>query len=177
MTNRKKKTKSRSKAVDARRDEGSSVLLSGIGERRRRRNHQYAQLLSFDPFTDAFDEILAHFDLLSRIEGLDPEIVHLLNDARDLVVTGVDSILSEASPHSVDEARKLLELEFLFHDFAGTPENLKEWSRLSHGDARTNSLSDSLESGTRSVKDLMRTPWMPHETITDCIVIAFTQSP
>ena len=34
------------------------------------------------PLTDAFDEVLEHLRVLSEIEGLDPELVHLLRDAR-----------------------------------------------------------------------------------------------
>jgi hypothetical protein len=78
--------------------------------------------------TAAFDEVLSHFSVLARTEGLDPELIHLLEDARRWVVSGVDRILSIGDPHSVDGARMLLELELLLCDFAATPENLQEWA-------------------------------------------------
>lgn len=79
------------------------------------------------PLTDAFDEVLEHLRVLSEIEGLDPELVHLLRDARRWLTAGVDRILSSPDPHSVEESRLLLELEYLLRDFAAEPAQLKKW--------------------------------------------------
>ena len=79
------------------------------------------------PLTDAFDEVLEHLRVLSEIEGLDPELVHLLRDARRWLTAGVDRILSIPDPHSVEESRLLLELEYLLRDFAAEPAQLKKW--------------------------------------------------
>jgi hypothetical protein len=78
--------------------------------------------------TAAFDEVLAHFAVLTRSENLNAELVHLFEDAQGWIVSGVDRILSIDDPHSVDEARMLLELQLLLSDFAATPENVQEWA-------------------------------------------------
>lgn len=128
----KKKISSRKSKPPATSRQGrrSGPLLSGLAERHRLRNAQSTALDRFDPLVDAFDETLARLRFLTEIHGLNSEIVHLLDDARVWVIDGVDHILSEPGPHTVEEARKLLEAEFLLRDFAAAPAHLSEWAEI-----------------------------------------------
>ncbi len=130
MSTKKSTTNKRIKIMGPSVQELSSPLLSSLLESRHRRNIQYRQLLRFNPLSLAFDELLACLEFLSRINNLDPEIVHLLDVAQQWVIDGVDHILSQSDPDSPEESRKLLELEFLFRDFAATPDQLDIWKSM-----------------------------------------------
>ncbi|HZL05804.1 MAG TPA: hypothetical protein VFE45_10375 [Coriobacteriia bacterium] len=126
MGNGPKKRKPKRK-IPARPIRPRSSLVDGLAEHARLRNEQRSAMKQLHPLTDAFDEVLEHLRVLSEIEGLDPELVHLLRDARRWLTAGVDRILSIPDPHSVEESRLLLELEYLLRDFAAEPAQLKKW--------------------------------------------------
>ena len=105
-----------------------SALRDGLAEHQRLRTTARHTLTAFDGLTEAFDEVLDRIAVLGQSGGLDPELAHLLSEAQRWVVAGVDRILSIPDPHSVEEARLLLELEYLLKDFAATPENIREWA-------------------------------------------------
>jgi hypothetical protein len=102
-------------------------LQSGLTKHTTRRHEQRNMLAGFSPLSVAFDEILIQLRVLSESEGLDVEIVHLLQEAQRWIVSGVDRILSEDGEHEIEESRKLLELEHLLKDFAACPEHIVEW--------------------------------------------------
>lgn len=128
----RRKTSRRTKAEPP---EGLIVLpqgavSAGLLRRGEMRAKQVAALAQFDPLTSAFDEVIVRFRGLASIGGLHPEIKHLLIDAERWIVEGIDRALSSADPHPLEEARLLLELEFLLRDFAATPTHIQEWAEV-----------------------------------------------
>jgi hypothetical protein len=105
-------------------------LKVGLVEIERLRRIQRVDFASYKSLSVAFDEVLEQIRVLSKIGELDLELVHLLEQAHSWVIRGVDRILSTPAPHNVEEARKLLELEFLLRDFEANPSHLKEWARV-----------------------------------------------
>jgi len=129
MTKKKRnKPKHRLSEVSQRKSVG--VLFSGLRDRRHTRASQTLELERFEHLAAAFDELLTQLRFLGELPDLDSELAHLLKDAQRWVIDGVDQLLSQPMPDSTEEARKLLELEYLFRDFAATESNLSEWSRL-----------------------------------------------
>lgn len=124
MTN-KKKRKSRQAP-----DLPPGLLKSGIGKRMARRQAQKSMFVRFDPLSKAFDEILVQLQFLSNLNELRPELSYLLEEAQGWIIGGVDRALAENASNEIEEARKLLELEYLLLDFAAVPSNLDEWMTI-----------------------------------------------
>ena len=124
MTNKKKR---KSRQIP---DLPPGPLKSGIAKRTARRQLQKAILLKFKPLSEAFDEVLAQLQFLSNSDDLRPEVSYLLDEAQRWVIGGVDHALAEDTSNEIDEARKLLELEYLLLDFAAVPSSLDEWTAI-----------------------------------------------
>ena len=106
----------------------ASELRRGLSSREAMRRQQRQWLETLKPFTDAYDEVLAHLDWLATAPGLASEIGHLLSETRRNVVEGVDQILSVDDPHEVEATRMLLELQYLYQEFAASPNELSRWN-------------------------------------------------
>ena len=105
------------------------VVSAGLAEHARLRREQREGFAKFNPLSSAFDEVHAQLQVLSEAEELNEEVVHLLRDVQVLMIEGIDRILSVPVPHDVEEARKMLETEFLLRDFAADPGNVEVWSQ------------------------------------------------
>lgn len=108
--------------------------LSGRNERRGL--HLFILLTHLRPLYDGLAQLREAMLWLSRRPGIDDDIAGLLREAAQQVVSGIETMLSEPDPRVLDEARHLMEIEFLFRDFARSPERLHMWRRLSD-DQRT----------------------------------------
>lgn len=102
------------------------VLKEALTKRSKIRKVQFYQFAKLAPLSSAFDEVLTQLNSLSETKDLDINIIYLLQEAQRWIIEGVDRILS--SPELAEEARKLLELEFLLLDFAYNPSSLDEWA-------------------------------------------------
>jgi hypothetical protein len=105
-----------------------SELLRALASHRQLRNQQRNALSSFSPLVEAFDEVLARLALLESTHGLHKEMGHLLHMAGSTVTAGIDHLLSVAEPHDVEEARMLMEIDFLLRDFGAIPAHIDEWA-------------------------------------------------
>lgn len=61
---------------------------------------------------------------------LPESIGHLLADAQDSLAQGVESVLTQLDPRTLDESRLLMEIEVLLRDFAAEPHRLDEWATV-----------------------------------------------
>jgi hypothetical protein len=105
-------------------------LAEELAARQERRNqHLFSMLTQVPVFLEALAQLQEALVWLAGRPGVDSEVAHLLGEAGRRVVTGTDALLSQPDPRVMDEARYLMELEFLFLDFAGDPARLDVWSR------------------------------------------------
>ena len=106
-------------------------LADTLAERNERRGmHLFLLLTNLLPFFEGLSQQREALLWLARRTGIDDDIASLLREAAQQVVSGVESMLAEPDPRALDEARFLMEIEFLFRDFARSPERLEVWRRL-----------------------------------------------
>lgn len=125
------------------------MLLAEVGPRwgpvgaallanHRRRIDQVRMLTTdHDILIRAIGQSVGRLQWLARIPDLHPELVHLLETATKDLEHGVESILTERDPRSLDVSRHLMEIESLLRLFAREPRELEEWvdiePHLRHG--------------------------------------------
>jgi hypothetical protein len=107
-------------------------LALELNERHSRRAAHLVHLLTLSRLTfDGLSELRESFLWLTRVPGADPEIAALCRQAADKIVGGVESLLVDTHPRVLDEARYLMEIEFLFYEFAREPSQVPVWRDLS----------------------------------------------
>ena len=106
-------------------------LAEELSERNERRGrHLFHLVTMLRPFFDGLSQLREAMLWLARAPGVDGEIANLLRDAVRAVLSGTESILANPDPRVLDEARQLMEIEFLLLDFSRTPERLGAWRDL-----------------------------------------------
>jgi hypothetical protein len=115
---------------------GGSLGEELSGREERRGLHLFQMLTHLRPLFEGLSQLREALLWLGRRPGVDDDIDSLLREAAQRVLTGVESILAKAEPRVLDEARHLMEIEFLLRDFSRTPERLDVWRQLSE-DERT----------------------------------------
>jgi hypothetical protein len=107
-------------------------LADDLSSRNERRGlHLFLLLTYLRPLYEGLTQLHEALLWLVRRPGIDVDIAGMLRDAAQLVVSGMETMLSEPDPRVLDEARHLMEIEFLFRDFARSPERLEMWRLLS----------------------------------------------
>lgn len=103
-------------------------LLAELRRREERRAlHLFHLVTTYRVIFEGLSALREAFLWLARVPGLHPEISHLLVEAADRIVAGVEDLLGEANPRVLDASRFLMEVEFLFREFARTPDQLVAW--------------------------------------------------
>jgi hypothetical protein len=106
-------------------------LVTELAARQERRSqHLFSVATHFPVFLESLSQLYEAFLWLAAQPGVDGEITHLLREAGSRVVSGTEFLLSQPDPRVLDEARYLMEVEFLFLDFVRDPEQLDAWSRM-----------------------------------------------
>jgi hypothetical protein len=107
-------------------------LAEELSERDERRSlHLFHLLTLLRPFFDGLSQLYGALLWLARLPGVDDDVAYLLREAAQQVVLGMESLLAEPDPRVLDEARHLMEFEFLFLEFTRTPDRLDVWRALS----------------------------------------------
>ena len=110
---------------------GGSLAEELSAREERRGLHLFQLLTHLRPFFEGLSQLREALLWLGRRPGVDGDIVSLLREAAQQVLSGVESMLAEAEPRVIDESRHLMEIEFLLRDFGRTPERLDVWRQLS----------------------------------------------
>jgi hypothetical protein len=80
------------------------------------------------PVLRGVEEFRQHFTKLSTDHPcLDPDIASLCGQVAEHIYLGIQSCIFTPGPHSGDDARFLMEAQFLFSDFAVNPDRIAEW--------------------------------------------------
>jgi hypothetical protein len=98
---------------------------------KRRSEHLFHLSTLLRPFFVGLSQLREALLRLARAPGIDNDIAHLLRDAAQHIVSGMESLLAEPDPRVLDESRRLMEIEFLLFEFTRTPERLRVWRSLS----------------------------------------------
>jgi hypothetical protein len=107
-------------------------LAEELSERDGRRSlHLFHLLTLLRPFFDGLSQLYGALLWLARLPGVDDDVAYLLREAAQQVVSGMESMLAEPDPRVLDEARRLMEIEFLFFEFTRSPERLDVWRAVS----------------------------------------------
>jgi hypothetical protein len=107
-------------------------LAEELSERDARRSlHLFHLLTRLRPFFDGLSQLYGALLWLARLPGVDDDVAYLLREAAQQVVSGMESLLAEPDPRVLDEARRLMEIEFLFFEFTRTPDRLAVWRAIS----------------------------------------------
>jgi hypothetical protein len=105
-------------------------LVKELAARQERRSqHLFSLLTQFPEFLEGLSQLQEALKWLASESGVDVEVAHLLLEAERRVVSGTEFLLSQADPRVLDEARYLMEVEFLLLDFARDPDRLDAWTR------------------------------------------------
>jgi hypothetical protein len=106
-------------------------LADELSQRNERRSqHLFHLVTMLRPFFEGLSQLREAMLWLARAPDVDGEIANLLREAADEVLSGAESMLADPDPRVLDEARHLMEIEFLFLDFSRTPERLGVWRDL-----------------------------------------------
>jgi hypothetical protein len=106
-------------------------LVTELAARQERRSQQLFSVATQSPvFIEGLSQLHAAFLWLAEQPGVDGEIAHLLREVASRVVSGTEFLLSQPDPRVLDDARYLMEVEFLFLDFSRDPDQLDSWSRM-----------------------------------------------
>jgi hypothetical protein len=106
-------------------------LVTELAARQERRSqHLFSVATRFPVFLEGLSQLHDAFLWLAGQPGVDGEIAHLLREAGSRVVSGTEFLLSQPDPRVLDEARYLMEVEFLLLDFVRDPQRLDAWSRM-----------------------------------------------
>ena len=139
---KKKHGKSHASADDALVTAGYADMLAALGaslgsladelsQRDQRRGRHLFQLVTLlRPLFEGLSQLREAMLWLARGPEVDGEIANLLREAARQVLSGTESMLANADPRVLDEARQLMEIEFLLLDFSRTPERLAVWRDL-----------------------------------------------
>ncbi len=112
--------------------ESSDPLAGELSERDARRTlHLFDLLTNLRPFFGGLSQLYGALLWLARQPGVDDDVAHLLREAAQQVVSGMEALLAEPDPRVLDEARHLMEIEFLFFEFTRTPDRLDVWRAMS----------------------------------------------
>lgn len=84
----------------------------------------------FDPILGAFDEVIDVLNALRSSKSIPKEINDLIVDTQQWIIYGLDRSLSVQSGSELEEARKILETEFLLLDFTHRDESLENWKNI-----------------------------------------------
>jgi hypothetical protein len=107
---------------------GMPPLVGELRLRDERRARHLAHLMTtYREILEALSALREAFLWLTRVPGVDLEIKQLMAQAAARTVTGVEAILAEAHPRTLDDARYMMELEFLLRDVAREPRQLARW--------------------------------------------------
>jgi hypothetical protein len=106
-------------------------LADELSQRNERRGlHLLHLVTSLRPFFEGLSQLREAMLWLARAPDVDGEIANLLREAARSVLSGTESMLADPDPRVLDEARRLMEIEFLLLDFSRTPERLGVWRDL-----------------------------------------------
>ena len=107
-------------------------LAEELSERNERRGlHLFHLVTMLRPLFDGLSQLREALLWLARAPDVEGEIANLLREAAREVLSGLESMLADPDPRVLDEARHLMEIEFLLLDFSRTPERLDVWRDLS----------------------------------------------
>jgi hypothetical protein len=105
-------------------------LVEELAARQERRSqHLFSLQTQFPVLLEALSQVQEALGWLAGQSGVNVEVAHLLREAEGRVVSGAEFLLSQADPRVLDEARYLMEVEFLFLDFTREPDRLDVWTR------------------------------------------------
>jgi hypothetical protein len=105
-------------------------LVDELAARQERRSeHLFSLVTRFPVMVEGLSQLHEAFLWLAGRPGVVADIAHLLREAGSRIVSATEVLLSQPDPRVLDDARYLMELEFLFLDFARSPERLDAWSR------------------------------------------------
>jgi hypothetical protein len=93
----------------------------------RRGEHLLYLLGEFRPLVTALSQLQQAFLWLAGQRGVDADVAAVVRSCADHLVSGTDRLLSEEAPRQMDASRFLLEVEFLFRDFARDPGQHRAW--------------------------------------------------
>jgi len=116
--------------LDTLRPVAGGLVTELVARQERRSQHLFSVATQFPVFLEGLSQLHEAFLWLAGQPGVDGEIAHLLREAGSRVVSGTEFLLSQPDPRVLDEARYLMELEFLFLDFVRDPNRLAAWSRM-----------------------------------------------
>lgn len=106
-------------------------LVNELAARQQRRSqHLFSVATQFPVLLEGLSQLYESFLWLSRQPGVDGEVAHLLRETGSRVVSGTEFLLSQPDPRVLDEARYLMEVEFLLLDFVRDPDRLDDWRRM-----------------------------------------------
>jgi hypothetical protein len=109
----------------------AGALVTELAARQERRSqHLFSVTTHFPVFLESLSQLHEAFMWLADQPGVDGEVAHLLREAGSRVVSGTEFLLSQPDPRVLDEARYLMEVEFLFLDFSRDPGRLRAWSLM-----------------------------------------------
>ena len=100
-----------------------------VAREERSSQHLFSLVTRFPEFLDGLSQLQEALKWLARQSGVNVEVAHLLLEADRRVVSGTEFLLSQSDPRVLDEARYLMEVEFLLLDFARDPDRLDVWTR------------------------------------------------
>ena len=106
-------------------------LADELSQHNERRGHHLFHLVTMlRPLFEGLSQLREAMLSLARAPDVDGEIANLLRQAARSVLSGTESMLADPDPRVLDEARRLMEIEFLLLDFSRTPERLEAWRDL-----------------------------------------------
>src|SRR3954454_18859192 len=107
-------------------------LAEDLSMRNERRGQRLFHLVTrMRPLFEGLSQLREALLWLPGAQDVDAEIANLLRGAAREVLTGLESLLAEPDPRVVDQARHLMEIEFLLLDFSRAPARLDVWRGLS----------------------------------------------
>jgi hypothetical protein len=112
-------------------------LADELSQRNERRGlHLFHLVTMLRPLFEGLSQLREAMLWLARTPGIDADVANLLREAAREVLSGTESMLADPDPRVLDEARHLMEIEFLFLDFSHTPERLDVWRDLAEPERR-----------------------------------------
>jgi hypothetical protein len=105
-------------------------MFSALSRAQAARGRRYFVMLTHGQWiTAALNEIVAHFNVLNGMEARE-EILKLIRRAKWDVIECVEAMLRDDEGNSSNLCRDLMEIEFLFRDFAREPTQIDAWLSL-----------------------------------------------
>ncbi|MDX6234483.1 MAG: hypothetical protein QOH68_3591 [Nocardioidaceae bacterium] len=109
---------------------GGSLAEDLMDRDERRGVHLFHLLTLLRPLYEGLTQQREALLWLGRRPGIDDDIANLLRESAQKVLSGMETMLAEPDPRVLDEARHLMEIEFLLREFARSPERLELWRHL-----------------------------------------------